>query len=207
MPDVCDNNRSDTMEAGNTAAVRSWDYRLIVCRTIRLALVLSTLALFFAPMAAAQMRWLDIGFRGSIYATDEREDMEQYELFASHGLPWRWHLPGRWDLSTKVEVTVGALAGGGETGFVASVGPGLLLSSPNGRIAFDGGSSVAFLSRDKFGEQDFGLKFQFISHAGLSFKLTPKIGISYRYQHMSNASISAQNPGLDLHMLGFSLYF
>jgi len=207
MPNTFDDNRPGTLEVPESAAVRSWDYRLIVCRSIRLAFALSTLALFFAPIAAGEMRWLDIGFRGSAYATDEREDLEQYELFASYGLPWRWDLPGGRDLSTKIEVTAGALAGGGETGLVTSLVPGLVLSSPSGRLAFDGGSSAAFLSRDKFGEQDFGLKFQFISHAGLRFKLTPKLGIGYRYQHMSNASISAQNPGLDLHMLQISFHF
>jgi hypothetical protein len=158
------------------------------------------------PIARAEMRWLEVGFRSSFHATEEREDLEQYELFASHGLPWSCELPADWRLSTKVEVTAGALTGGGETGLVTSLGPSLVLSSPCGRASLEGGSSAAFLSRDKFGEQDFGVRFQFISHASLKFKLTPKLGIGYRYQHMSNANISGQNPGLDLHMLELSFH-
>jgi lipid A 3-O-deacylase len=206
MPNTYKDGRLATLEEPGTA-VRSWDYGLIVCRTVRLAFALSGLALFFAPIAGAEMRWLDMGVRVSLHATEEREHFDQYELFANHGLPWSWHLPKGWDLTTKVEVTAGALDGGGKTGLVTSLGPGLLLTSPNGRFAFDGGSSAAFLSRDKFGRQDFGLRLQFISHAGVRFKLTPKVGIGYRYQHMSNASISAQNPGLDLHMLELSFHF
>ena len=75
------------------------------------------------------------------------------------------------------------------------------------RILLDGGISAGLLSEHKFGEENFGGPIQFISHAGISFKLSDNLGVGYRFQHMSNASIYNRNPGLELHMFELKYFF
>jgi hypothetical protein len=75
------------------------------------------------------------------------------------------------------------------------------------RLELDVGSSPTFLSRRRFGEQDFGECIQFTSHASINFEVIRNLYVGYRFQHMSNASISDINPGLDLHMFELSYRF
>ena len=48
---------------------------------------------------------------------------------------------------------------------------------------------------------------QFTSHAGFGCRIYKQLSAGYRFQHMSNASISRHNPGLDLHMCELSYRF
>ena len=48
---------------------------------------------------------------------------------------------------------------------------------------------------------DFGIPFQFTSHAGLNWEIGGHFGVGYRYQHMSHTHLSDRNPGLNLHGL------
>jgi hypothetical protein len=42
---------------------------------------------------------------------------------------------------------------------------------------------------------------------GLSFEISSRIRLSYRFQHMSNAGLGLHNPGLNLNMFGISYVF
>jgi len=110
-------------------------------------------------------------------------------------------------VSTRIHLSAGALRGGGETGFIGSVGPSVALSMVRNLILLDGGISAALLSQHEFGRENFGGPIQFVSHAGITFKLGANLGVGYRFQHMSNASIYKRNPGLELHLLELSYFF
>ena len=171
-------------------------------------MVLLVLSIFSPQTSRAdETDWIAVGFRAGLSATDGNEDFEQYEVFASHGLPWSWQLTQGWFVSTRINLSAGALRGGGTTGFIGSVGPSVALSMVNGLILLDGGISAALLSKHKFGRENFGGPIQFVSHVGISFKLGANLGVGYRFQHMSNASIYNRNPGLELHMLELSYFF
>jgi hypothetical protein len=171
--------------------------------------ILLLLLSIFSPQAdsAEEVEWTAVGFRAGISATDGSEDFTQYEAFSTFRLPWSWKPAAGWFLSTNVHLSAGALRGGGKTGFIGSVGPGVALSMVDGLISLDGGISAAFLSRHQFGRENFGGPIQFVSHVGLNFKLGDNLGVGYRFQHMSNASIYNRNPGLDLHVLQLSYFF
>jgi len=175
-------------------------------KTIWLLLLLLSI---FSPRAAnaEETDWIAVGLRAGFSATDRNEDFEQYEVFATYGLPWSWQLTPGWFVSTRAQLSAGALRGGGDTGFIGSVGPGIALSMAHGLILLDGGISAALLSEHQFGREDFGGPIQFVSHVGISFKLGANLGVGYRFQHMSNASIYNQNPGLELHVLELSYFF
>lgn len=168
-------------------------------------LLLSTLSP--QPGNANEKDWVAVGIRAGISTTDSEEGFEQYEVHSSHGLPWSWDLTSGWSLSTRINLSAGALRGGGDTGFIGSVGPSLTLIMVQDRILLDGGTSAALLSEHKFGQENFGGPIQFISHVGISFKLSANLGVGYRFQHMSNASIYNRNPGLELHMLELRYFF
>jgi len=175
-------------------------------KTIWLMLLL--LSIFLPhPGSAEETDWIAAGFRAGLSATDQNEDFEQYEMFATHGLPWGWQLTAGWSLSTNINLSAGALRGGGETGFIGLVGPSITLSMFQDLIMLDGGISAALLSEHKFGQENFGGPIQFVSHVGIRFKLGGNLGVGYRFQHMSNASIYNRNPGLELHMLELSYFF
>ena len=171
-------------------------------------LILLLLSFFWPqPANANETDWIAVGLRAGLSTTDGSEDFEQYELFATYGLPWSWELTPGWFLSTKINLSAGALRGGGDTGFIGSAGPSITLSMVQDRIFLDGGISAALLSEHKFGQENFGGPIQFISHVGISIKLSDNLGVGYRFQHMSNASIYNRNPGLELHMFELRYFF
>ena len=94
------------------------------------------------------------------------------------------------------------LEGGGDTGLVVSVGPGLSLTSPRKRLLLGVGVNPSLVSKTEYGREDIGGPFQFTLYAGLSWIFYRGLSVDYRYQHMSNAGIYDENPGLDMIMLG-----
>lgn len=174
---------------------------------ICLMLTLSLSIIAPLPSSGEDTNWTAVGLRAGWSASDNEENFEQYEVFATYGLPWSWQWPSGWGLSARLDATGGVLCGGGETGFVGSIGPSLALSTPGGRIWIDIGVSPTYLSKSEFGREDFGGAIQFSSHLGMTFHLGRGIAAGYRIQHMSNAGIKDQNPGLSLHMLALSYHF
>lgn len=103
-------------------------------------------------------------------------------------------------------MVLGAISGGGNLGIIASIGPGIGFGIGKNKIHLDIGSAVTFLSIHKFGIENFGGNFQFKSYIRISFNLFKDFNLGYRFQHMSNAEIFDDNPGLNLNMikLGYS---
>jgi len=58
-------------------------------------------------------------------------------------------------------------------------------------------------------QRDFGTAFQFGSHAGVGARFGPKnaFDLSYRFQHISNASIKEPNDGINFHVLRLGYWF
>ncbi|MFO1370957.1 MAG: acyloxyacyl hydrolase [Candidatus Competibacteraceae bacterium] len=173
--------------------------------SLKLALML--LGLSLAGLSSAD-EMMGVGVRGG-FSNDavHYEDFRQYELFINYPLPWSWRWSGGWKLDTRLEGTIGVLNGAGETGFIGSLGPTLVLGAEGSRIFADLGISPTVLSRSSFGRADFGGDFQFTSHIGLYFQISQELELGYRFQHMSNAHLETPNPGLNMHMLELSYRF
>lgn len=58
-------------------------------------------------------------------------------------------------------------------------------------------------------QRRFGTAFQFGSHAGIGARFGPKnaFDLSYRFQHLSNASIKTPNNGINFHILRLGYWF
>ena len=94
-----------------------------------------------------------------------------------------------------------------ENAFVGSAGPTFNFGKLKFPLTVEIGCSPTVLSRYRFGETDLGFPVQFTSHIGAMVELGSRVSLSYRLQHMSNASLSQHNPGLDLHSIGVSYRF
>ena len=169
--------------------------------------------LFWVPLAAVLIGWsvfsspaiaLDLhmlGLRGGISDHRNDEDFQQYEVFGKWNLPWAWALGSDWTLVTYLDANAGLLSGGGDTGFVGSIGPGLYFNGLEDKIRIYLGVNPTVISEHEYGEEDLGGPFQFTSHIGIDFRFSRHFAIGYRLQHMSNLVFYEENPGLNLHMI------
>ncbi len=173
-------------------------------KTIRLILAFGALTTQLSW--AVDTEW-GAGVRTGFSATSRDDRFWQYEAFATRNLPWRWQFGSGWYLQTRLELSAGALHGHEQEGFVGTLGPTLALGKSDFPLTLEVGSSPTILTRDEFGNVDFGVPFQFTSHVGIEYRICEQLSVGYRFQHMSNASISYYNPGLDLHMFAISYHF
>jgi hypothetical protein len=147
-----------------------------------------------------------ISIRGTFSSTDvvgsvAPEKFQEYDIAATFRLPWSWYTASGWGVCTRLMVGAGTLYSSGEAGLVVSLLPLFAFGSRDGRCLLDLGAGAAVLSKDRFGEQDFGSPFQFSLSAGLSVPIFKRIGLGYRFLHYSDAGLNGpDSTGADLHM-------
>lgn len=147
------------------------------------------------------------GARFGFYAVGAGSDFHQAEGFVNWNLPWVGDLGSLWLLQSRVDASLGWLGESGADAAIATFGPSLVLSHQQFPLSLEAGVSPTLLSRSDFKTKDFGIPFQFTTHGGLNWDITSRIRLSYRLQHMSNASLGQHNPGLNMHMFGLSYLF
>lgn len=187
-----------------------------VLATITSVLVMTVwLTVIFSGLAhTKETELLSVGIRGGINSETlgipptEKEDFEQYDVFAVIGTPWSWEFSSGWDIRFRINVAAGTLRAAGDSGFIGELGPGFAFTKPSWRLTFDIGGGAAYLSEEKYGRQDIGGPVQIIGHGGLTYHLPWNVSAGYRFHHMSDAAIyGSNNRGVDLHMLELSYRF
>jgi len=130
------------------------------------------------------------------------EEFKEYDLAAHFGLPWQVKTESGFVVDTRLMASAGLLQGGGESGLVVSLIPELGFRHQGWPLLVDMGAGATFLSRSKYGTQDFGGPFQFALTAAASFPLYKRFGIGYRFMHYSDAGLNgAHTVGADFHMI------
>ena len=151
------------------------------------------------------------GVRAGFSASSFDDPFVQGEAWVSRTfprhLPWFYEADSGWYVQTRLELTSGWLHGQHKEGWVGTLGPGLEIGRRDFPLKLEIGSSPTGLSRARFRSTDFGVKFQFTSHAGLTYEVGRHLSLGYRLQHMSNAHLSSHNPGLDLHLFAVGWRF
>ena len=147
------------------------------------------------------------GFRAGISDSHNEQDFSSYELFFNSRLPWSWHVSSRWYIGTQIEIMAALLRARTTSGFIGSAGPVLYLKKHGGRLTVHGGVAPAYLSEDRYGEDDLSGHFQVMTQAGLRYHIALDLSAAYVFQHMSNADLEQPNPGLNLHMIEVSYSF
>jgi hypothetical protein len=171
------------------------------------ALLVTAVIAFPALSAAAEPGWRSVGVRGGFSAGGRGNTIYQFEGDAVYRLPWRLVDGPHWQVATQAEGGMGLLTAAGDYGLIASAGPSAAIAKLGIPLELVLGVSAAFLSSDTLGNKDFNGDVQFLSHAALSYRLGRSFGISYRFQHMSNAGLNGRrNPGANLHLFGIDWY-
>jgi hypothetical protein len=158
-----------------------------------------------ADAATEETRW-EIGAQGGFSFNDKDESFTQYEALLNYKLPWGWHIAEGFDLGMRVTSTAGVLDGGGESGFVGTMGLGFVFFD-NRDLNVRIGSAATYLGKDVYGDEDLGTHFQFTSHLCVSYRFWDELSARVRVQHMSNASLSDENPGVNMLLFGLHYAF
>ena len=180
-----------------------------------LCLGLSLGVLFPSPSRADEVRWLSVGLRGGTTIVErpvlggaEKESFQQYDIVSTLGLPWSMYTESGWGVTTQAMGSVGALTGGGDTAFLATLVPGIALGPRNSLFSMDIGVGASLLSRHEFGRHDMGGSFQIVFTFGVRVPIYKAIGLGYRFHHMSDARMYGDGAkGVDTHMLELTYTF
>ena len=184
-------------------------------RHVVLCLGLSLGVLFPSPSRPDEVRWLSVGLRGGttigerpVIGGGEKRSFQQYDIVSTLGLPWSLYTESGWGVTTQAMGSVGALTGGGETAFLATLVPGIAHGPRNSLFSVDIGAGAALLSRHEFGRHDMGGLFQFVLTLGVRVPIYKAIALGYRVHHMSDARLYGDDAkGVDTHMLELTYTF
>jgi len=138
------------------------------------------------------------------------KDLEQYELFWRHPLPYSTTLWDSWNVSTDIELGLALLreanSDKSETGRF-SVMPQVVLS-PSDMVNFIIGFGAGFMvGETEFTKHDLGGPFLLNSKLGVQLVLGGHWGLEYDFYHQSNAGIYDHNASLNMNQLSLSYNF
>ena len=184
-----------------------WTHHFTLVSLVVIVIITSP-SLFDRPAIAGSGPW-EAGIRAGWSFSDDKESFNQYDMVFNHRLPWRWVWGGSLQVDTNLTTSVGVLEGGRDAGLVGSAGFQFLFKRARGQCPLElrAGSALTLLSETKFGDQDFGGPVQFTHHISLHYWIMEDLNALARVQHMSNAGIYDDNPGLNLVMLGLVYRF
>lgn len=146
-----------------------------------------------------------VGWHASLAINQRGRDMGSGEAFGWWRLPWSWTIGSGWQVDSHLTAGLGWLGGRGATAGLFRAGPAFSLRPPGSPFWLELGLSPTALTRHTFGGLDLGIGFQFTSYAGMNWDISRHWGLGYRFEHMSNASLSSSNPGLNSHT--FTIYY
>ena len=148
-----------------------------------------------------------LGFRAG-FDSESHVSLFSYEVYGIADTPWSWEVARDKQLSLEIEGAIGGLSGEGETSVYARIAPQLRLDFDTLPLSLIAGPGVSVLSEEEL-DDDFGLggNFQFFTSAGFDWYLDENWTVGYRFQHISNAGIHDNNPGLNLQTLSINYTF
>ena len=155
-----------------------------------------------------------IGVRGGFNSDivrippSEKEDFEHYDIFAQVGLPGGFTSESGWQFGYRLTGSAGVMRGAGDTGFIGTLAPGFFFRKPSWRSTVDAGVGLAYVSTEEYGSQDLGGPVQIAAHIGITIDVTERIGLGWRFHHISDAGIwGSDNRGVDVNLFELSYKF
>jgi lipid A 3-O-deacylase len=178
----------------------------------RLLLIAALAAAWATPARAIDTLLLELGSSETDF-----EDTERYGGAVRWTLGNRWLQHGEWYLGTYIELAVSYWDGElGRTGEDSLVDFGLTpvlryQRDPGLGLApfIEIGSGVHGHTEDGIGSKNFDIPFAFGTHfgAGARFGTGGRYELVYRFQHLSNADLGDDNPGINFHVLQLGYHF
>ena len=175
------------------------------------ALLGSSLMIGFAAVADEEARpgfQLEaVGLRYGFGEGGLSRDFEELEGVAGFSLPWEWELGRGWELSPRLELSLGSFGNDHATAVIGSAGAMFSLAPGKVPVALDVGVGPTFLSEHEFVTRGVGSDFQIRSWFGLSWAPHDHVRLSYHFQHMSNGGLAGDNQGLNMHTFSIAWRF
>lgn len=147
------------------------------------------------------------GLKASLVA-GSASDAELIGVNVARATPyWAANLGGAWHAELHWEGSLHHLKGdapGGSNTFIIGLTPMLEFSKAGGSSYLEiGVGANYFEDKEIYPAKVMGTHFQFgdVIGAGFRFGRHQQFEVGYRFVHYSNAGISTQNPGLDLHLI------
>jgi hypothetical protein len=167
-------------------------------------------------LASASVHALD-GVALELGTADSDEDVNRYGIAFKWDWSAQWFAVGEWYLGGYWEA--GATYWDGDKGRTGNDSLGDFSVTPVFRLQRKEGWTLApFLelavgahvhTDDSIGDKDFDIVFAFGSHVGAGFRFGghQQYELLYRFQHLSNAGIGDDNPGINFHVLHLGYRF
>ena len=156
----------------------------------------------------------EIGIRGGFNVEyvaippTEKEDFEQFDVFGAISFPKRYYYDSGWEIRFRMNGSAGVLHSDGDVGFIGTVSPGIVFWYPEWSVSINGGPGLAYVSREKYGEQDLGGPIQIVGQGGLTYYVTDHVGVGWRFHHISDAGIwGSDNRGVDVNLFEVTYKF
>lgn len=155
---------------------------------------------------------VSVGVRGGLNLVglppSEKEDFQQYDVFAVLGFPGSWEWPRGWEARYRWYASAGVIRAAGDTGFIATSGPGVTFTRSDWNLSLDFGTGAVFIGDETFGRQDFGGPVQILGHGGISYHFPGNMTAGWHFQHFSDAAFyGTNNRGVDLHLFELGYHF
>lgn len=174
-------------------------------------LLLASLLILSAPAVAVDTILFEGGF------SESDESAERYGAAARWQLGGKWWTTGDWSLGSYLELSIAYWDGDpGRTGEDDLVDFGLTpvlrwqRDPAHGFAPFmEFGVGAHGHTEDGIGDKDFDIPFSFGSHigAGARFGAGGRYELVYRFQHLSNAGLGDDNPGINFHVIQLGYHF
>lgn len=136
-------------------------------------------------------------FVGVRAGRSEPPSLYHTEVYGDWALPWKASKEQGFAITTFLSGTIGWIGDNENDTAVGSLGPALRLNYRNLPITLIGGSSPTLIGRNQIGGRNLGSAFHFTSHIGIALNVGLAAELGYRLQHMSNAGLGNDNPGLN----------
>lgn len=149
----------------------------------------------------------EISLRGGFSATRTHQNFQTYLLGTGWDFPLAEEKTGPWRIEARLDASLGTLHNPDDTAALLAFGPAMHIRHRDFPLRLDVSCCPTLLSDHHFGPVDFGVGLQFTSSIGLTWQISPQWEVGYRFQHMSNASLSKNNPGLELHQFSVGFHF
>lgn len=176
-----------------------------------LSLAVAGLTIIPTPLLSAdeplRQQFFRLAEAGTRIGMSENQSVRHAEVFADWALPWDFDLGYGFRFQTYASAGMGWIGDDHDDAVMGSLGPSCRLSTDQGPVSVVFGSVPTLLSRNTLGGRNLGCAFQFTSHVGLAWTIAQRYELGYRLQHMSNASISELNPGLNSHLVALAWRF
>ena len=171
---------------------------LTSAKFITLNLVAGVMATTITGLSADAARGLPSPqFAGVRAGRSEPPSVYHAEVYGDWRLPWAASVGRGFAISTFASGAAGWIGDSNHDTAIGSLGPSFRLTYDDLPVALVGGSSPTLIGRNRIGGRNLGSAFQFTSHIGVALNIGFATEIGYRLQHLSNAGLGNDNPGLN----------